>query len=369
MSDFPNGTASAIERTLECAASVVLPQVRRASTSASSRGTVIHEYARAVLVGTARETALAAVPAEWRDTCAHLDFSKLGGDLSDVRCEMAYAYDVVARTARELGSNIGRDYGRFAITATEIPGSDDIEGMRIDGVPVALDIKTGFERVTACSENAQIMFFALVLMLRTGADEVEGRIAYVREDGSVSIDAHTFSRFDLETFADALEDGHASINAARRVFLAGGAPAVTEGSHCKYCASMSACPAYVSLARTMATDVDSIAGKLETLTDEQAGAAWAKAKAVESLLERVLDALKARARQSPLPTPGGKLVKAIPMKGRESFNHGAAIDMLRTKGASPEEIRGLYRIGEPGEQVREVAAPKLLGAARKRTAA
>lgn len=354
---LPLGSASGIERTEACAASVVLPRIARASEPEAERGTSIHNFARAVLAGAPRDKALAAVtePA-WRETCEHLDLTRLGGDLHDVRSEVAYALDVVGRTARELGVNIARGY--TGIGDVELPGSCDIEGTRFDDVPVVLDIKTGWEPVAPCAENPQIMFFAWVRMLLTGAPAVEGRIAYVREDGSVRLDSHTFERFDLECFADGLEEMAGLVIATRRAYAAGATVQVARGSHCRYCEAMPFCPAFTQLARTMATDLVDVRASIAELTPAQAGVAWSKAKAVETLLEEVLDALKERARLAPIPTPEGKLVKAIPMKGREFFDTQAAIAMLRAKGATADEVGTLYRVGPPGEQIRAVNPPK-----------
>ena len=355
-------SASAIERVTECAASAVLPKVRRASGPDAERGTEIHGYIRAILAGVKQETALEAVPPQWRETCAKIDFQRLLAGVDVAQSEVAYAIDVQSMKARCLGANIGREYSRFDITATEIPGSCDIDALHYNtGARVVIDVKTGHSRVAPCRENTQIMFFALAMMLLTGANQIEGRIAYISESGEVWNDAHVFTRLELELFADELETTVLKrVPEARRVYLENGTAKVKQGDHCRYCDSMTYCPAYTSLARTMATDMEQIAAKVEELTDEQAGVAWTKVKAVLTLAESVEKSLKERARQSPFPTPDGKIVTALPKRGRECFSASSAIEMLRARGATDADISSLYRVSGPSVEIRAVKPKRQL---------
>ena len=330
-------TASSLERALACPASLVLPQVHTTSEYAK-RGTEIARFIRLVIGGASVEAAAETVgDLEWRATCLALDWKKLAGDLSEVQGEMAYALDVETDDARRLGSNLGRHYP--PTSATEFCGTSDIEGERIDGIPVVVDVKSG-QPVTLAAHNPQIRFFALVKHLLTGAPEVEGRIAYVGEDGSVWSDCHTFSAFDLESFGDELRALPARIAAARDA-AATSVPTVSTGDHCRYCPAKPACPAYVALARTMVTDIDAARVHLPVMTPEEQGRAWAKAKAVESMLETVLDALKAMAKQAPFPLENGQTVKMVTQK-RRAFVQANALRLLEAKGATPEEIAEVY---------------------------
>jgi hypothetical protein len=356
-----NPTASGIERVHECAASHVLPGIAT-SSSYAKRGTEIAAFIRRVLGGMSREESAKLVTVEaWRATCVHLDFAKLVGDLSQVRGEMAYALDVETDAVRELGSNIGRGYP--ALSATEIGGTDDIEGMRIDDVPVVIDVKTG-QPVTRCQDNPQIKFFARILQLRTGAAEVEGRIAYVREDGQIDRDCYTFSAFELDSFGDELAALVDKVSSARAHLANGGTLTVSSGDHCTYCPAMASCPRYTSLARTMVSDVEQISAQLEMMTPEQQGVAWEKARAIEKLLDVVVDGLKALAKQSPIPLANGKTVKPIDV-ARRSLVQESALSLLRTKGATAAEIDGCYA-SSTVVQVREVGGAKALGAPKRK---
>ena len=326
-----NPSASALARAIECPASVALPQVATTS-DAARRGSQIHGYIAARLAGVSRASALALVDAEHHPTCEGIDFAKVGGDLSAVKAEAAYAYDVRQRSVRLVGHNVGRNYGPMG--DNEIAGTNDFEGLRLDGVPVVADVKTG-QPVTACRENPQMMFHALVQMIRTGASEVDARIIYVREDGGVKLDSWTFDVFTLEEFADELDVMLGRVTRAR-LAVAQGDVRVSTGDHCRYCPALQACPAYVSLARTMATDLDGVAQKIAALAPDDAGKAWALLDRVGKIYDVTKDALKAYATQQPIPLPNGQMVKEVPYE-RSAFNQGAAIALLRGKGATDED--------------------------------
>jgi Protein of unknown function (DUF2800) len=358
-----NGSASGSERTIGCPASLALPRVRR-TTDYAHRGRGIHAFIRAVKAGVPVERALELVDDEYRDTCRNLQWERLGADLHDVRCEVAYALDPVARTARFLGVDIGRDYERFALGPNEVPGSLDIEGLRIDDVPVIIDTKTGWLDVTDAEENGQGLFFGCVQYLLTGATEVEFRINKVLASGRVLLDSsHTYSALDMDLYMDEYAQALAQSREARRVYLAGGTPDVNVGAWCRYCESMEACPAYTRLAMAMATDTAVLEARIAAMPLADAGQAWLKAKQIESMLDRVLSALKARARQEPLPTADGKVVRPIAFE-REDLVVSAALELLRERGASEAEIAALYR-SHVVEQIRETVDPKAPKAMRK----
>lgn len=357
-----NPTASALERVLACPSGQVLPAVHDTSEYAE-RGTQIARFTRSVIAGTSVDVALQAVREEWRDTCRHLEWRKLVGDLSEVRGEVAYAFDTASWETTELGVNIGRRYP--LLNPTQIAGSDDIEGVRMDGVPVVRDVKSGQE-VTAAQDNPQVKFFALVRMLRTGASEVEAGLRYVREDGRVFADDHVFTAFDLECFADELGEMVERVAAARQRMLSGERLDVSSGPHCRFCPALSACPKYTALAKSMLPELDTIAARIGAMSPEAQGRAWVKAKEIETLLDSVLGSLKAIAKQSAIPIVGGKLVKEIEFS-RSDFSQKLAVDLLRIKGATDGEIAGVY-IDSRVQQVRMVNDPTV-NRTRKRKAA
>jgi len=332
-------TASALERTIRCPDSWVLPHVQ-ASGEYAARGVAIAAYVRRVVGGMPRPEASGLVPDKaWRKTCDGIDFADLCGDLTDVRGEMMYALDVERWTVRELGSNRGRRYPRLG--PTEIGGTNDLEGVRVDDVQVVVDIKSG-SRVTAAEENPQILYHAAARHLRTGSAVVQGRLAYIAEDGGVEVDAAPdFGPFDLESFGDDLRSMVRSVAASRERLGNGGPPRVSAGDWCKYCPAMVACPRFTALARRMLGDLQQIDAALGAMTPTEQGRAWQRAKEAESLVEHILGGLRAIAESDhPIPLPDGRVVKAVPW-GTSHFARDKALTMLRERGVSDDEIRAL----------------------------
>ena len=360
-------TASSLERAMACPASAFLPQTNSTSVHAE-RGNVVDDFVRAVLTGTPKAAALAAIDDKaTRSTCERIDFGRLGGDLHDVRCQVAYVLDPVARTAREVGVNIGRDYARYQKAPGELAGTDDLEGASFTGTPVILDVKSGYQPVTPCAENAQMAFYCAAKALVTGATYVEGRIARIRPSGEVALDCHTFTRFDLDVFLDDVEEALERIARERTVYLIAGEHSVSTGDWCRHCHAMSHCQEYVTLARTMVADLTDIEARVGELTLAQAGAAWHKASQAEALLKRIFAALEARARQEPLPSSYGKVVREISYE-TQRFSQEKALALLEEKGASPEEVAGLYGTNVV-RSVRETSdpnTPKRARATKKR---
>lgn len=365
MSYAHNGTASATERTIKCASSLVLPRVRR-TRQESERGSGIHGFVASVLSGTPIASALKLVDEQYRGVCDRIDWRGLGGDLRDVRTEVAYALDPIARSARELGANLGRHYGPLG--ANEVPGSLDIEGVStFDGTPVVIDLKSGWLDVTEAEENGQGLFFGAVKALMTGAPEVEFRIAKLLPSGRIVPDVARYSALDLDSFLDEYESAIGRVRKAREVYESGGVPNVVTGEWCRWCECLESCPAYSALARSMLGDALDIEQRIASLSLAQAGAAWRKAKQIDVVLTRVLDGLKARAKQVALPLGDGKEARAISYS-KQSFDKELALELLRDKGASSDEIAALYRSVNV-EQVREANVPGAKARPRKEKAA
>lgn len=360
-------TASALERAFACPPSTFLPQVNESNEDAD-RGSEIHKFVRNVAAGMPIATALLLVPKEHQAVCQGIDFARVCGDLSNVRAEVSYAIDVERSEVRELGINLGRKYPPRR--PAEFAGTNDIEGRRIDDVEVVGDVKTG-ELVTPCRDNPQMKFHARARQLATGASEVEGRLIYIRRDGKVMLDCHTFRAFELETFQDEAVFFIERREAARARYEATGQVTVSTGDHCKYCPAMTACPRYVALARSMVVDVvelgtDVAARGFVTMTPEQMGIAWAKLTDIGRVHDQIKEGLKAMAKQGSFPLPNGKMVRMIEF-ARSDFSREKAFELMRAKGATQAEIEACYAENTV-QQVREGNGPKILGAAPKRKA-
>lgn len=356
-----NGSASATDRTFQCASSLVLPRVER-DTVWSARGHGIHRFCRAVLSGVPMASALETVPNEHRETCRAIDWRKLGGDLTDVRVEAAYALDVRARTARFLGLDIGRDYERAALRLGqplgpwEVPGALDIEGMR-DVLPVVLDLKSGFQDVTPAEENGQGLFFGAVKHLMTGADEVEFRIGKLKPSGDVYVQRATYTALDIDIYLDRYEAALEASKEARRVYLAGGTPDVHEGPACQWCGAADACPAKTRMVRAMLGELAEIDRAVEMMPVEQAGRAWEYAhERAQPMLKRIIAVLNDRARREALPLSNGDVAREIKYE-RESLHTESALALLKELGATEEQLASIYRTA-PVSSVRRVQATR-----------
>jgi hypothetical protein len=364
---LPNGSASAVERTLACAASLVLPRVEE-SDEYADRGHDLHAFTRAVLSGTSVEVAIQDVELEHRATCEHIDWRALVGDLTDIECESAFAIDVRARTARRLGFNVERQYESAAkragkkLGAWEMPGSLDIAGRRkADGARVVRDVKSGYQDVTPAVSNGQARYFGAAFHLLEGAPEVHFEVAKLKPSGAIWYGREaraTFTALDVDTFLDELEAALGRVNAARKVFVAGGVPDVSAGAHCDYCSAADACPAKTALARAMLGELQGVEGQqIEAMALEQRGRAWELAIGeIKPLLDRVLKALKESIARQPVPLSNGKQARAVTYE-RENLVASLALALARELGASEEQVRACYRSG-PVTQIRETPPPR-----------
>ena len=89
---------------------------------------------------------------------------------------------------------------------------------------------------------------------------------------------------------------------------------------------------------------------MQAMTPEQLGQAYSKLAQIKPLVERIDDAIKAVARQHPIPLGNGKELREIHFE-RSAFSRASAISMLREKGASDDEIASL-ETAVPQSQVR-----------------
>ena len=344
-------TASSLERAIACPASVALPQIFSGGIDAE-RGSAIGKFARDVLAREPFEVALERVPRkDWRATCEALDWDALVGGLVNVRAEVAYGIVPGNDEARELGLNLGRRYPTLLVD--EFCGTNDLEGQE-DGLEVVGDIKSGQE-VTACAVNPQMKFHALARHRRTGAKVVEGRLLYVRSDGRVTRDCHRFTAYELDVFDDMLRELIGRIARARAA-RAEGTIEVSETRQCHFCPAYSACPSKVALARAMLGDLRTAASDAMPMTPEEAGAAWLMALEAEQLAKRVRKSLNGYARQEPLRTRPGKMVRET-QSHTTQFAEGEALALLRTLGATQAQLDDLFveTLTHPVREVNEAS--------------
>lgn len=333
-------TGSGLEKALACPASMVLDTRVSEGGEYAERGSEIGAFLRAVIGGTPRETALAAVTDQaWRETCAGIDVGALVSGLRLVRGECAYAVDVEAEKARFLGTNIGRSYPE--LFPCEIAATNDLEGQGFRDRWVVRDFKSGWREVTPAERNPQVLFESLCLYLFHGGTEVDGGIVYVSEDGSTRTDNAIFTAYQLDGFLEDLRALPSRVERARQA-IESGRIEVNAGPWCTYCPSKVVCPRYTGLARAVLGEVTDTQARLALLSPEQLGEAWEKVTLAGEIVDKVREGIKELARAAPIPLPSGKMLT----EGRSSsstFDRARALELLREKGVAEEVIVSLTK--------------------------
>lgn len=333
-----NPSGSSLERGTQCPASFALDQAR--STGADAiKGVENHDGIEVNLV--AGETSKHEVVRQAVDGATGLEV------------EVAYAIDVFAETAREIGKRIKRDYGPVA--DTEIVLTLDLKAARPDGTWV-WDWKSR-ERVTPALRNLQLRAACVAVMLTEGHSRVHGGIGYLDNDEA---DVHTFDAFDAATFFADMRLMLNRIGAARALVATGGKPEVHTGSWCKYCPAIAYCPAHTRLAMSMLGELDFVEKEIAFMTAEQAGKSWVLLRQIQTLADKVEASLRLRARQDVVPLPNGKRL-ALVEKSRASFDNKKAKAWIVEHGGDLKSFEGRTHF----EQVMEINMPPVVATDRE----
>jgi hypothetical protein len=311
-------TMSGIERAMACPASAVLPQTQTTTTHAAT-GTSKHAFLADVLTYGA-EAALSKLSPEARAQYeATIDLSKLPRfERAEFGAEVAFALDVEADAALEIGRNIGRNYGELAPGI--IPGTSDVAGV-VGDAAFSADWKTGHRNVTRAADNPQVRAGALAAALAFHRREKAiGLIIYVR-DGEVEVDRAEFDALDLQAIAAELRDLLRRIQAEESRVAKGETPRTSVGDHCTYCPAFRHCPAQMNLLRPFAAG-----DGLPVITPENAAAVLERIEAVERVLAMGREAVETLARSNPIHLPNGEIFGLHEMQ-RESIDptKGAAV--------------------------------------------
>jgi len=298
-----NPSASSLDRAVRCTASAVLPQTREQTSAEAQTGTLIHEYLRYAVPGPAR--------------APHESVAKrcLAIDLADIRCggtvirvEAAFAYDVLTGRVREIESDKDRDYS--SCSESEVPGTLDLLLASPEGIPHAIDYKTGDELKIGAAKNLQLRFAALVASyLFPAAPKIKVSFCYIGYNGQLRWDTAELDEFELIDTRDELRAAYKRWQFARST----GQVSTNPGPHCKHCASVRHCP-------VAARDWDSLTSldgeawvdtiKRESQSDAYASQAWERIKRIEDVVELAKGTLRERAIERPIPLSDGTVVAA-----------------------------------------------------------
>lgn len=278
-------SGSAIERALICGSSVALPHAHH-ETEYTARGSAIHEFLEACSkVG--RDDALAQVDEEFRDACAELNIDGLHAQLT-LAAEVAFAYNFVTDTARELGRGEGRKYDD--VGEDELPCTLDVVGVRelpngtLRGLYV--EWKSGFTTRRPIDVVTQIMFGALCVARAYGCDLVEGQLVHVHEDFAPWVQQRVIPGWEIDAFASELREHAVRWRELREQWKAGIVPRdFSTGPWCDRCPARGFCPAQTSLLRAvLSKDLFDGPLRMQPIPDEALADAWHQLHEAQSVL-------------------------------------------------------------------------------------
>lgn len=363
----PSG--SRIHRIWKCPPSAILPQIENIEPRLyAERGKDIHRFLERVgKIG--RAEAISEAPEDLRTFLECLDLENLPTHLAT---EVAFAYDYKARTAREIGRNIGRDYkGHLArtlgrpLSPTEIPCTVDLAGLAFSGGVrcagcqtcafrcdhmigqtrrgYAGDYKSGHTRYPSPDRFGQTLLGALCIMHAWRATDVVVELIYIRTDGQ-SYPAHRIvDEWDLETFADELEAAFDLVDYAEGEYIAGRGVPVREGEHCDYCPAYKQCPAKIALVKSLPDELaalgytrDVIVGdappELGTvaaggLQRSRASEVWIAIERIEEILGHVKAEICGLAAFDPVDLPDGRVIGRLVTR-RENLDGPIAANVI-----------------------------------------
>lgn len=333
-----NPSGSNCEAFVNCTSSHVLPQ-RNESSATAQKGTDGHAPLTEVI-----NAKRWAVPGALRGTMVEkFPLEEVLRDVGLVRAEAAYAVNVKYKTVRFIGLDIGRNYGELG--DYEVPVSLDADGFR-HGRPWLRDWKFGrYSSVWQLSVQGMAVAFP-----RKEKPSVEPEV----DAGFVYIDAdtrgeeweeerHVLYLSELETAADELVRAFDKVASIRAALDRGEVPRLATGSWCKYCGAHPYCPAKWSMVRAAMGELQSLQDMVGAMTVEKCGKAWEWVSEVERFCTKAKETLKERMETEPFPLSNGKLIELRKTKGWAYFDREPTRRLLKAKGATEEEIKGVMK--------------------------
>jgi hypothetical protein len=321
-------SASALDRVDACPVSAVAPGVDSSGGYAED-GLVIHGYLEAAEADPI--AALAAVPDDLREKCEGIDLAAIPRGAAR---EVALGYDLDADAAIVYRLDGHRHYPDDGLWH----GTADLVGI-VEGRAFVRDFKS--YTATRASQSLQLAMLGLAAARASKLDEADVGMMVLRGDGRWFVDRHVLDAFDLMAVRDKLRSIRDRVATAREAMARGEMPAAHVGDHCRHCPAARVCPAQAALVRTAAGwEVATIAERIAALSDEDAGIAYQQVVLVERIAEAAKKALQDRARVSPIPLPGGKVLRECDWTGeKQSEQAKAQMAALKQKLRDVGEIR------------------------------
>lgn len=339
-------TASQLDRAIACPASLTLPVVTQATSPAARNGIVLHSFIEAARADpAARAKALAAIDDE--DLRARAEAIDLSAIPRGADSEVAFGWDPATDAGTRYPNVKARGYPDDGL----LHGTADLVFVA-DGTVHIWDFKTGVIQVSA--DSWQLKFLALAACRYAGASRATVAIQQLGFSGRWFTDEATLEEWDLDEVAGTLRALPARAEAA------GAASRFSPGEHCRYCPSISYCPAQTALAKAViAQDVtpERLAAAVLALPLAEAGGLWPKVIRAEAVLKAIKDALKARAVAEALPLPDGRKVMEVVERRRE-VKAGATEALAQMVGA--EAALSVARLSAPDVEAKFPAEAETL---------
>ena len=296
-----------------CPASCTLPYITSEAGSAAKRGTEIHAFIENCgKLG--REAALSAVTNDdLRAICEAIDVTVIPAGAEH---EVAMGLDVATGRAYRYALDSHRGYPEDGF----LHGTTDLVWV-LDGCVVVLDFKTG-KWVVLARESWQLKALAIMAAKLAGLDEARVALAYLQDDGSWKLSWDSLDAFELS-------DAEARIASLKTRALRG---EYSTGEHCRFCPSLTLCPAQTQMAKAIVPSLAEVEDKLASLTPKQQGEVWERVRLAEELIGKVKTAIGTMAAASPIPLPNGKTLKQI-VVNRQSLADGFGPTLAAAVGA------------------------------------
>ena len=321
-------TGSRAHRVWKCPASAVLPQVDEGPRNepARRRGKQIHAYLeRVAAIGV--DAALAEQPDELYPLLRALDLDELPTWLAT---EVAFAWDWKARTARELGRNLDRDYTGVDWTR-ETPATLDIVGSAMAShAGLVSDYKSGHSKYPAPDYFGQTLLGGLCARSVYKLEKVALELIHIHDDGTHHKVRRWVGEFELDAFEDEWGAAMELVDHWEAEYAAGRGVNVNEGPHCEYCPAYNQCPAKTALVRQLPAELRGLgiqvgqdeAGAPVLLIERgkisirSASEMWMAIERIEDVLSRAKQEIIGIAAFEPIPLPDGRVIGRLQTERR-----------------------------------------------------
>jgi hypothetical protein len=323
-------TGSRAHRVWKCPASAVLPQVDEGPRNepARRRGNHIHAYLeRVAAVGV--DAALAEQPDELYPLLRALDLDELPTWLAT---EVAFAWDWKARTARELGRNLDRDYTGVDWTR-ETPATLDIVGSAMAShAGLVSDYKSGHSKYPAPDYFGQTLIGGLCARSVYRLEKVALELIHIHDDGTHHKVRRWVGEFELDAFEEEWGAAMELVDHWEAEYAAGRGVNVNEGPHCEYCPAYNQCPAKTALVRQLPAELRGLGLGIQVGQDEagapvlliergkisirSASEMWMAIERIEDVLSRAKQEIIGIAAFEPIPLPDGRVIGRLQTERR-----------------------------------------------------